>query len=105
MATAVEELRGFNRFYTQQIGLLSEGLTGSPFSLAEARVLYELASGAVETAADLSRALSMDKAHLSRILARFKSQGLDRINRGCFSCRIERGEHCDGAQQNASHDA
>ena len=76
MATAVEELRGFNRFYTQQIGLLSEGLTGSPFSLAEARVLYELASGAVETAADLSRALSMDKAHLSRILARFKSQGL-----------------------------
>ena len=72
----VEELRSFNRFYTRQIGLLDEHLSSSPFSLAEARVLYELAHGTAETGAELSRKLGMDKAHLSRILARFRGRGL-----------------------------
>jgi DNA-binding MarR family transcriptional regulator/GNAT superfamily N-acetyltransferase len=76
--TAVEEVRRFNRFYTRQIGLLDEHLSNSPFSLPEARVLFELAAGSVATAADLSRALGMDKSHLSRILARFRSQALIR---------------------------
>jgi DNA-binding MarR family transcriptional regulator/GNAT superfamily N-acetyltransferase len=76
MRTSVAELRSFNRFYTRQIGLLDEHLTNSPFSLAEARILYELANGTVETAAGLSRILGMDKAFLSRLLARFRSRGL-----------------------------
>ena len=76
MTTTVDELRSFNRFYTRQIGLLDENLSSSPFSLAEARVLYELAKGQAQTAADLSRELGMDKAHLSRILARFRARGL-----------------------------
>src|SRR5215470_14706356 len=76
MKTSVSELRSFNRFYTRQIGLLDEHLTGSPFSLAEARILYELANGTAETAAGLSRILSMDKAYLSRLLSRFRSRGL-----------------------------
>jgi DNA-binding MarR family transcriptional regulator/GNAT superfamily N-acetyltransferase len=74
--TAVDELRRFNRFYTRQIGLLDEHLSHSPFSLPEARVLYELAAGNADTAAELSRALDMDKSQLSRILARFRAQGL-----------------------------
>jgi GNAT superfamily N-acetyltransferase/DNA-binding MarR family transcriptional regulator len=73
---AVEELRRFNRFYTLQIGLLNERLSNSRFSLPQARVLFELAAGQAQTAADLSRILDMDKAHLSRILARFRSQRL-----------------------------
>ena len=67
----VDELRGFNRFYTREIGLLESHLTGSDLSLAEARVLYELAQRDGQTAADVSRTLAMDKAQLSRILARF----------------------------------
>jgi DNA-binding MarR family transcriptional regulator/N-acetylglutamate synthase-like GNAT family acetyltransferase len=76
MATALEEIRTFNRFYTSQIGLLDQGLSDSPFSLVEARVLYELAQGAGETAAELGRSLTMDKAHLSRVLARLRGRGL-----------------------------
>jgi len=76
MRTSVAELRSFNRFYTRQIGLLDEHLTSSPFSLAEARILYELANGTAETAAGLSRILGMDKAYLSRLLSRFRSRGL-----------------------------
>jgi DNA-binding MarR family transcriptional regulator/GNAT superfamily N-acetyltransferase len=73
---AVEELRRFNRFYTHQIGLLNEHLSNSRFSLPEARVLFELAAGNAQTAADLSRILDMDKAQLSRILARLRSRRL-----------------------------
>jgi DNA-binding MarR family transcriptional regulator/GNAT superfamily N-acetyltransferase len=76
MRTSVAELRSFNRFYTRQIGLLSEHLTGSSFSLAEARILYELAHGTADTAAGLSRILGMDKAYLSRLLSRFRARGL-----------------------------
>jgi DNA-binding MarR family transcriptional regulator/GNAT superfamily N-acetyltransferase len=76
MRTSVAELRSFNRFYTRQIGLLDEHLTSSPFSLAEARILYELANGTAGTAAELSRILGMDKAYLSRILSRFRARGL-----------------------------
>jgi DNA-binding MarR family transcriptional regulator/GNAT superfamily N-acetyltransferase len=72
----VAEIRSFNRFYTRQIGLLNEHLPASDFSLAEARVLYELATGGEQTAADLCRKLDMDKAHLSRIAARFRARGL-----------------------------
>jgi len=74
--TIVDEVRSFNRFYTREIGLLDEHLSRSDFSLAEARVLYELAHGGEQTAADIARTLTMDKAHLSRIVARFRARGL-----------------------------
>ena len=59
----VEQVRIFNRFYTREIGLLAEHLPGSEFTLAEARVLYELAQSREQTAADIIRSLGMDKAH------------------------------------------
>ena len=71
----VDAVRRFNRFYTQVIGLLDEHLAASAFTLPEARVLYELAN-AEQTAADMTRRLGMDKAHLSRILARLRSREL-----------------------------
>jgi DNA-binding MarR family transcriptional regulator/GNAT superfamily N-acetyltransferase len=75
----VEQVRSFNRFYTREIGLLTEHLVGSDFTLAEARVFYELAQSGEQTAADIIRSLGMDKAHISRIVARFQKAGLVKI--------------------------
>lgn len=72
----VEAVRRFNRFYTRQIGLLQEGLLQSPFSLTEARVVYELAHHEETTATHLAGELGLDAGYVSRILGGFQRQGL-----------------------------
>jgi DNA-binding MarR family transcriptional regulator/GNAT superfamily N-acetyltransferase len=71
----VAGMRQFNRFYTRQIGLLRQGLLETPYSLSEARVLYEIAQGET-TAAALAQGLGLDPAFLSRLLRRLVSRGL-----------------------------
>jgi DNA-binding MarR family transcriptional regulator/ribosomal protein S18 acetylase RimI-like enzyme len=83
-AQDVDTVRGFNRFYTRQIGVLREKLLESPFSLTEGRVLYEIGfhgdSGmpraATPTAGDLAKILNLDGGYLSRILQRFARRRL-----------------------------
>jgi len=72
----IEAVRHFNRFYTKQIGALHEGLLQSPFSLTEARVIYELAHHNAVTATELCNELGLDAGYLSRIIRKFKKQGL-----------------------------
>lgn len=63
-------LREFNRFYTRLLGALNEGLLDSPYSLAEARVMYELYARGQATPSELAEALDMDRGYLSRLFAR-----------------------------------
>jgi len=72
----VQAIRGFNRFYTKQIGVLQQGWLGSPFSLAEARVLYELAHHEQPTATEIARELGLDAGYLSRMLRSLEQRGV-----------------------------
>ncbi len=72
----VATLRAFNRVYTSRLGLLDASYDGSPFTLSEARVLYELANRTDPMAADIARALRLDPAQVSRTIKRFSERGL-----------------------------
>src|SRR5260221_4923471 len=76
MDTRVAAMRRFNRFYTQVIGVLDEGLVGGPYSLTETRVLFELRHRDGTTAAALARDLALDTGYLSRIFSRFDREAL-----------------------------
>src|SRR5215831_3276946 len=73
---AVAAVRGFNRFYTNVIGLLRGKYLDTPYSLTEARLLFELAQRDTSEVTDLRRTVDIDPGYLSRILARFESDGL-----------------------------
>lgn len=74
--TAVAQVRAFNRFYTRVIGVLEAGILGTPYSLTEARVLFELAEREEVGVTELRQMLGLDAGYLSRILRRFASDGL-----------------------------
>ena len=71
-----EAVRRFSRFYTRRIGVLHEGLLGSPYSLAESRIIYELAHHERATASELGGELGLDPGYLSRILRGLTERGL-----------------------------
>jgi DNA-binding MarR family transcriptional regulator/GNAT superfamily N-acetyltransferase len=72
----IARVRRFNRFYTRQLGVLRKTYLDSPYSLGEARVLYEIAQGGAPTASDIARILDLDAGYLSRTLRNFEKRGL-----------------------------
>ncbi|WP_454849823.1 bifunctional helix-turn-helix transcriptional regulator/GNAT family N-acetyltransferase [Rhizobium binxianense] len=72
----IETARDFNRFYTNFLGLLNKAYLDTPFTLTDARVLFEIGSRSGVTAVALTRDLHLDPAYLSRILKRFRNEDL-----------------------------
>ncbi|MBX4866946.1 bifunctional helix-turn-helix transcriptional regulator/GNAT family N-acetyltransferase [Rhizobium bangladeshense] len=72
----IETARDFNRFYTNFLGLLNKAYLDSPYTLTDARVLFEIGSHEGVSAKALARDLHLDPAYLSRILKRFRAEGL-----------------------------
>src|SRR4051812_30111173 len=88
----VAAVRAFNRFYTRKLGVLDDRLLDSPYSLTQARVLYELAQRDGQSATEVGTALGLDAGYLSRILHGFSEKGL--VSRK--PSPADRRQHCLG---------
>lgn len=76
LGNKIAKIRRFNQFYTKQINDLDKELQKSPFSLAEARVINEIANRETATASELGEELGLDTGYLSRVLQGFEKRGL-----------------------------
>ncbi len=85
----VATVREFSRFYTRRLGTLDEGLLETPWSLTEARVIFELAQAPSTDMATLRTELALDSGYLSRLLAKFDAAGLI----------VRKGSASDGRRQ------
>jgi len=85
--SSIDAVRRFNRFYTRRIGVLKPGMVGSPYTLPEARVLYELGQVSQATATVVGKALGMDLGYLSRLVQSLKRRGLVQAKRALHDGR------------------
>jgi DNA-binding MarR family transcriptional regulator/N-acetylglutamate synthase-like GNAT family acetyltransferase len=83
----VRNIRAFNRFYTDVIGLLDQHLLDSPYSLAEARIIYEMYHAKTITASQIMELMHIDKSYLSRLLKKLEKDGLIERKRSAEDAR------------------
>jgi DNA-binding MarR family transcriptional regulator len=84
----VAEIRSFNRFYTNIIGILDKHILESPFSLSEARIMFEIHKSGSCTARKIKNIINMDEGYLSRIIEKFVSNGIIKKNRSKDDARV-----------------
>lgn len=77
-ASLIGDIRAFNRFYTDVIGLLDQHLLDSPYSLAEARIVYEIHHNGGIQASQIMELMHIDKSYLSRLLKKLEKDGVIR---------------------------
>ncbi|WP_188455707.1 bifunctional helix-turn-helix transcriptional regulator/GNAT family N-acetyltransferase [Virgibacillus oceani] len=106
----VKAIRHFNRFLTRQIGVLREGLLHSPYSLAESRIIFELANHESLTSSDLMNELGLDAGYLSRIVTGLEDKGLvektraEKDGRQRLLCLTSKGKDAFELLDNRSRD-
>jgi DNA-binding MarR family transcriptional regulator/predicted N-acetyltransferase YhbS len=85
----VPTFRRFNRFYTALIGTLSRGYLETPYSLQEARVIFEVATNPGCTAKDIQLHVGFDQGYLSRLVERLTRARLIRRTKSADDGRAQ----------------
>jgi DNA-binding MarR family transcriptional regulator/N-acetylglutamate synthase-like GNAT family acetyltransferase len=83
----VRVVRRFSRLYTRVLGLLRGGLLDTPYTLTEARIIFELAQSGHSDLRTLREVLDLDAGYLSRVLGRLEEQRLLRRQRSDADAR------------------
>jgi DNA-binding MarR family transcriptional regulator/GNAT superfamily N-acetyltransferase len=86
----ISAVRAFNRSYTNFLGALDDHLLSTPYSLTEARIIFELGQQDETEVAELRRVVGLDAGYLSRLLGRFEETGLVRRERSPSDARRQR---------------
>ena len=74
--TSIRKIRAFNRYYTDLIGLLDKHLLNSAWSLAEARILFEVHTAGSIQASHIMQVMHIDRGYLSRLLQKLENSKL-----------------------------
>src|SRR6202453_3617350 len=101
-AAQVAEVRAFNRFYTNVIGVLHGPYLDSPFTLTEGRLLFEIARQPAVEVSDLRRSLDIDAGYLSRVLSRFEAESLITRHRSAADARRQEVRIADAGREAAA---
>ncbi|CAM3715823.1 hypothetical protein GCM10009865_03900 [Aeromicrobium ponti] len=72
----VGDIRQFNRFYTNILGLLDKHVFKAGYSLTESRVILEIGFMGQCIANDLVEKLDIDRSYMSRIISKLIKEGL-----------------------------
>ncbi|MCF6515304.1 MarR family transcriptional regulator [Lactobacillus sp. S2-2] len=72
----INDIRNFNRKYTQLLGLLNKKVFNTDFSLTEGRILLEIKANYQCSPQMISQNLNLDKSYTSRIIKSFEKRDL-----------------------------